>query len=138
MDERDPEIVLAQIGKHAPALNKIVGELEVARIQCIMLVQAHRYDEADQLHMKLKEMGLYDEGLLRLRAIIDEGRGGDPVMTRLNVFNSTGSVTDLQKLVAALYDCKDWVRLVDYARRLYQSIGSVESFGIVLRRIVWA
>jgi|GEM_PF-5360483 len=127
LDERDPEIVLAQIGKHAPALNKLVGELEVARIQCIMLVQAHRYDEADQLHMKLKEMGLYDEGLLRLRAIIDEGRGGDPVMTRLNVFSSTGSVTDLQKLVAALYDCKDWVRLVDYARRLYQSIGSVES-----------
>ena len=79
--------------------------------------------------------GLSDSEERRIRSIISEAEGANPVKSREAVFKETDSLSDLAILVSELYDNEDWDGVCKYGTILFERTSTVtdaERIGLAL------
>lgn len=121
----DPRERLAYLQKHRKQLAATIGEPMVALTEIEFLARADRIDEAQAALDALKRSSVppEDEVTNRLALLIEESRGSDPVATRLAAYEASGDITDLNNLVLAYENTKNWPRLTEYGQALFKLTG---------------
>ena len=102
-------------------LFKVIDLKLLSSIQIEMLARAGLPKKAheclDFLKANVDELTEFEES--RLRAIISESEGSDPIELRKTQFKKTGLLNDLIALVDALEDKKEWNDLCEFSMLLF-------------------
>ncbi len=115
-----PGGVADYIAKHRLQLVEQLDWQAIVPIEIEMLARSGRPSEAERILGEAVQKGISDEGENRLRRIIIEANGSDPVSERQALFEASGTLTDLRNLVNILEEKKDWANLANFAEKLFQ------------------
>ncbi len=118
MRRKDEDLLLAFIAEHRNRLGEIAPVELAFGLEVEVLARKGRVEEASA-RLAAAEARLGDKIVARLRAIIAEQEGGNPVTLRLAAFEQSGSEADLNFLVLALAEARD-SRTGDYAADLWR------------------
>ncbi|QLH38132.1 MAG: HNH endonuclease [Defluviicoccus sp.] len=120
-----PAHVARYISQHYDDLSKFLDTKALRFLQIEMLSRAGLHEQANkQLDALLKE-GLSDIDETRLRTIVAEAHGADPIELRKARFKETDSLTDLIVLVGELETLEAWEDLCQFGRSLFERTRSV-------------
>jgi hypothetical protein len=100
--QETPEDVANYIARHWDELAKHLDKKAMRFIQIEMLSQAGLPERASEYLNILMEEGLSESEERRLRGLIAEAQGANPVETRKEQFKNTNSLNDLRSLVDEL------------------------------------
>lgn len=117
--QETPSQVAAYIDRHRTQLNEHLDPKALGFVEIEMLADSGQIQKAELRFTELKVNGLTAIEEDRLRRIILEASGTDPIEQRLTLYNANKSITDLRNLVIALEERQDWSRLVEFARLLF-------------------
>ena len=92
------------------------SQCNFARLRCL---HALDYLTEQTISWKKIKNGLSEAEKSRLRRIIAESEGVDPVKSRKAQFEETGSLRDLESLVSKLEDKDDWDGICEYGEILF-------------------
>ncbi|WP_404373818.1 hypothetical protein AB5I39_08800 [Sphingomonas sp. MMS24-J45] len=118
MRRKDEDVLLAFIADHRDRLGETAPVELAFGLEVEVLARKGRVEEASA-RLAAAETRLGDKIVTRLRAIIAEQQGGNPVTLRLAAFEQSGSEADLNFLVQALAEARD-TRTGDYAADLWR------------------
>lgn len=133
--QKSPSAVASYIAQHYDALSQYVDQKAIRFLQIEMLSRAGLHEKANEKLDSLRREGLSEGEEERLRMIIEEAQGADPVSLRKAQFNATGSLTDLIVLVGELESKGVWDELCEYGRILFErtrSVGDAERLAVAL------
>lgn len=116
----EPGQVAAYIDRHRSQLNQHLDPRGVGFVEIEMLARSGQTQQAESRLNELLRLGLSGPEECRLRRLIEEASGTDPVDQRLALYEGSRSITDLRNLVVALEDRKDWGRLAVFGRSLFE------------------
>ncbi|MRV75712.1 hypothetical protein GJ700_28750 [Duganella sp. FT92W] len=136
LNQGTPLAVLKYLSQHRPQLqgHLIPDLLDSIEIQA--LTSSGQLELAEEKIVKLKESGVPESTLEKLRRFIAGAAGSDASVTaRIIQYKESKKISDLSSLVDALLQNKDWDQLVQYSGELYtqtKSIGDAETLVIAL------
>ncbi|WP_205510241.1 HTH domain-containing protein [Paenibacillus elgii] len=124
--QKTPKDVANYITRHYEELSRHVDKKSLHFLQIEMLSRAGFPERANQCLEALLEEGLPDVEENRLRRIVAEADGADPIETRLAQFKQTDSLGDLIVLVDKLESVGDWDRLCEYGEVLFERTRTIQ------------
>lgn len=116
--QKSPEDVANYIDRHLNELTDHIDKKSMQLCQIEMFARAGLPDRVNGIWEKIKD-GLSEAEKNRLRRIIAESEGVDPVKSRKAQFEETGSLRDLESLVSKLEDRDDWDGICEYGEILF-------------------
>ncbi|WP_426141164.1 esterase/lipase family protein [Pseudomonas sp. DWP3-1-2] len=114
-----PREVASYIDRHRTQLIEQLNYKSVGFLEIEMLVQSGQKKSAESRLKELVGMGLTDLEKTRVERRVFEATDTDSVAHQIDLYESSGSITDLNNLVSLLEDQQDWVKLVSYARTVF-------------------
>ncbi len=123
--QETPEAVANYVAKHYDTLSKYLDQKSMRFLQIELLSRAGLPQKADDCLQLLLEEGLSGAEEDRLRRLISEAEGADPVEARKAQFKKSDSLTDLVALVDALEQKHDWDDLCKYGGLLFERTRTV-------------
>jgi len=130
-----PKDVASYVERHFDDLSKFLDEKLLGALQIEALSRAGMPDKAEQRLSLLLEGGLSEEDEARLRNVIAEAFGADPVELRKEQFKQTDALNDLLALVDELQAQQSWHELRDFGEILFErthSVADAERLAIAL------
>ena len=125
--QKTPEHAAGYIATHRSELAKYLSIKLIGVLEIELLSRAGRTERALERLGVLQEQGLTTFEESRLRHIIAEAEGTDPIEVRKEQFEQTDSLSDLESLVAELERRQDWDELRKYANALFQRTRSLQN-----------
>lgn len=122
---RKPKDVANYVERHHDELSKFIGKKQVDILRIEAFSHAGMLDEAEQHLLLLSEDEFSEEDKARLRRMILEASGADPVEIRKEQFNQTNALSDLAILVDKLHEQQNWPELCKFGNKLFQRTRSV-------------
>lgn len=124
--QRTPEQAASYIARHRDELSKFLDKKSMQFLEIELLSRSGQPERATERLGALLEEGLsgIDEG--RLRRIIAEAEGTDPIEARRQQFAQTDSLSDLASLVDELERRCEWDELSGHAETLFQRTRSLQ------------
>lgn len=126
------------ISKHYDELVNYIDKKSIQYLQIEMLSRAGRPKQANKCLETLIEDGLSEVEENRLRGIISETSGTDPVETSKEQFGISNSLYDLIHLVDALEEKQEWDELCKYSQILFEKTGSLKDMERLARALTEA
>jgi hypothetical protein len=126
INQKTPEDAANYIARYHDELAKHIDTRLLRRRQIEMLAQAGLVQRASECLDDLIEEGISGAEEGRLRCIIAEAEGTDPVEARKEQFRNTNSLEDLVNLVNELGARKRWDDACQYAEILFERTRSVQ------------
>lgn len=123
--QKNPEDVAHYIARHIDELSKYLDRKSMQFIRIEMLSRAGLPESANECLELLVEEGLSEAEESRLRRIIVEAEGTDPVEARKEYFKKTDSLGDLAILVDELERRGEWDGLCEYGEILFKRTRSL-------------
>lgn len=123
--QKSPKAVAAYIDRHRAQLQEYLERKSVNIIEIEMLSRAGLPQRAEERLKELIDEGLSETELNRLRVIIAEATGTDPIEARKVLFKSSGQLNDLTILVDLLEEQNDWTQLRYYGSLLFERTQSL-------------
>jgi hypothetical protein len=123
--QKTPEDVANYIARHRDELAKFLDKKSLQFLQIEMLSRAGLPERANECLDILLEAGLSEAEESRLRRIIAEAEGTDPVAARKEQFKKTNSLGDLVSLVDELETRGDWDDICEYGQILFERTRSL-------------
>ena len=123
--QKTPEDIANYIGRHCDQLADHLDKKSMKFLQIEMLSRAGLPERAIQCLDSLVKQGLSEPEESRLRRIIAEAKGTDPVEARKEQFNDTDSLGDLASLVDELENRGEWDTLCEYGEILFERTRSL-------------
>lgn len=122
-----PREVTSYIDRHYDELSKFFDPMFIGAFQVEALIRAGMLDKAEERLSQLLESGLPKTTEGRLRNILEEVSGADPVVLRKKQFEQTNSLIDLENLIDELQSRQDWQEMCTFAKILFERVCSVEN-----------
>ncbi len=122
--KKTPEDVANYVAQHYEDLSKYLVPKSMRLLQIEMLSRAGLPERANECLNKLLDEGLSDAEEGRLRRIIAEAEGTDPVEARKAQFQQSDSLSDLASLVDELDSKQNWNDYCEYGALLFDRTGS--------------
>ncbi len=119
--QQTPRAAANYIARHRLSLVEYIDDNSMRCLYIEYLSKAGQLEEAQKHLDVLVEEGIPDFQIRRLRGIIAEVQGADPLKHYEEQFNETRSVHDLQILVHELEKRCDWESLCDYSETLFET-----------------
>lgn len=116
---KKPEDVANYIARHREQLNKYIDNKYLQFLEIDMLSQAKMSDRAEECLNNLKKEGLSKSEESRLRRIIAEIEGTNPIEACKEQFKKTDAFADLQILVEELEARGEWFDLCIYGEIIF-------------------
>ena len=116
----------AYIVKHQEQLLRHLSWKVVYSCEIEMLARSGQLTHANERLQEAIDKGLTDLETTRLRSVLAEATGGDPIAERLSAYKESNSLIDLQVLVNAFEVSKDWLNVCEYGGVLLQRTGDVD------------
>ncbi|WP_337288704.1 HNH endonuclease [Candidatus Methylomirabilis sp.] len=123
--QKTPEDVANYVARHRDELAKFLDKKSLQFLQIEMLSRAGLSERANECLDILVEEGLSEAEENRLRRIIAEAEGTDPVEARKEHFKKTDSLGDLVSLVGELETRGDWDGICEYGQILFERTRSL-------------
>ena len=123
--KKTPEDVANYIARHRVELAKYFDKKSLQFLQIEMLSRAGLPERANECLDILVKEGLSEVEESRLRRIISEAEGTDPIEARKEQFKKTGSIGDLVPLVDELETKGEWDALCEYGKILFERTRSL-------------
>lgn len=123
--QKTPEDVANYVARHYDELSKYLDKKSMKFLQIEMLSRAGLPESAHECLELLLEEGLSEAEESRLRRVIAEAEGTDPVEARKAQFKQTDSLDDLVTLVDELESRGEWDSLCEYGEILFGRTHSV-------------
>ncbi len=123
--QKSSKEVASYIEQHYDDLSKFIDKKTMGSLQIEALSRVGMSDKAEQYLSLLLENGLSDEDEARLRRMIAEAAGADPVEVRKEQFRQTDALNDLVALVDQLESQKNWEELSEFGDILFQRTRSL-------------
>ncbi|MEQ8442531.1 MAG: HNH endonuclease [Alphaproteobacteria bacterium] len=123
--QESPKDVASYVERHYDDLSRFIDEKSLGALQIEALSRAGMPDKAEQRLSLLLKNGLSEEDEARLRRIIAEASGADPVELRKEQFKQTSALNDLVALVDELQAQENWHELCEFGEILFQRTHSV-------------
>ena len=123
--QKTPEGVADYLARHHEQLATHIDKNLLLFRQIEMLTRAGSPEKATGYLDQLIAEGIPNEEENRLRRIIAEAQGKDPVDARKQQFKTTGSLGDLINLVDELKTRQQWDQVCDYGERLFNETHSL-------------
>ena len=120
-----PEDISNYIARHRDELAKYFDKKSMQFLQIEMLSRAGLPERANECLELLVKEGLSEKEESRLRRIISESEGTDPVEARKEQFKKTYSISDLVPLVDELETKGEWDALCEYGEILFERTRSL-------------
>ena len=117
---KSPEDVAKYVAQHYDELAKHLDKKAMRFLQIEMLSRAGLPERAKVCLESLRGDGLSEAEEGRLRRVISEAEGADPVEARKAQFKQSGSLGDLESLVDELETREDWDALCEYGALLFE------------------
>ena len=118
--QKSPEDVANYVAQHYDELAKYLDKKAMRFLQIEMLSKAGLPERAKECLESLLEDGLSEAEEGRLRGIISEAEGADPVEARMAQFKQSSLLGDLASLVDELETKMDWDLLCEYGALLFE------------------
>lgn len=124
--KKTPEEVANYVARHYDELSQCLDPKSIRFLQIEMLSRAGLPERANECLKILSEQGISvaEEG--RLRRIIAEAEGTDPIEARKTQFKDSGSLSDLVPLVDEFEHRQNWNDLCDYGALLFERTHSIQ------------
>lgn len=123
--QKTPEDVANYIARHLDELSDQLDKKWMQFLQIEMLSRAGFPERANECLDILVEEGLSEAEESRLRRVIAEAQGADPVEARKEQFKNTNSLGDLVSLVDELETGDEWDGLCEYGEILFERTRSL-------------
>ena len=123
--QKTPENVANYIGRHLDELAKFLDKKSLQFFQIEMFSRARLPERAYECLGVLVEEGLSEDEESRLRGIIAEAEGFNPLEARKEQFKKTDSLGDLVSLVDKLESIADWDGICEYGQVLFERTHSL-------------
>ena len=123
--QKTPGEVADYLARHHDQLALHIDKDLLLFLQIGMLAQAGLPEKATGYLDQLIAEGIPDEQENRLRRMIAEAQGKDPVETRKQQFKATGSLSDLINLVNELETRRHWTQVCEYGKQLFDKTRSL-------------
>ncbi|KPF47262.1 triacylglycerol lipase [Rhizobium sp. AAP43] len=134
LQDDDPGALAGYIGANRDKLSSLIGSTAVSSFEIRALAQADRQPEAQAKLTDLRTSGTAtEEELQKLDGALAEMRGEDTISAAEEQFRSSAALDDLITLVGRLQERKDWVRLTQYARLLFDRLNDFKSASVYAR-----
>ena len=117
--QKGPEDIASYIAQHRDELAGHFDKKSMQFLQIEMLSRAGLPERATQCLERLRQDGLSESEESRLRRIIAEAKGTDPVEARKEQFINTDSIGDLISLVNVLENRGEWDGLCEFGEILF-------------------
>ena len=124
-NRKSPEDVANYVDYHYDELSKFLDKKALRFLQVEMLSQAGLPEKANSYLELLLKDGLTDAEERRLRRIVSEAEGADPVQVRKAQFEESNSLRDLASLVLELETTQRWDDLCQYGAILFEKTNAV-------------
>jgi hypothetical protein len=118
--QKSPEDVADYIDRHRAQLQEHVGNKPISVFEIEMLSRAGLLERAEERFVALIEEGLSEGEEKRLRRIITEAKGVDPIEASKAEFERLGEITELINLVRLLEEKRDWPQLCHFGSLLFE------------------
>ena len=112
--------------QHSDSLAEFIDTQYIQFVQIELLARAGQIEEAEKRLNICLDSGVAEEHERRLRGIIAEAKGADPLGRYKEQFREKDSLENLQLLVHELETRSDWEGLCDYGETLYKKTGTLE------------
>ncbi|MHC2282897.1 pimeloyl-ACP methyl ester carboxylesterase [Bradyrhizobium diazoefficiens] len=119
LTKRSAREVAAYIAEHKAKLMKHLNPVYIASVEIQMLIQSGQTDLAEE---RINELPTHDDVETvrgRLKRILAEARGANPIESREAEFKASNSLADLANLVHRLEEQGDWSRMAIYGREFF-------------------
>ena len=124
--QRTPGEAAQYLGRHHDQLATQIDKKTLLFRQVEMSARAGLSDKAKRFLDQLIAEGVSDAEEGRLRNLIAEAQGRDPIEGRKQQFDATGSLTDLINLVQELESRGNWDEASAYGKQIFERTGSLE------------
>ncbi|GGX87849.1 hypothetical protein GCM10011290_14320 [Vogesella alkaliphila] len=107
---------------------QLLEHLNWQAIYCFEIEMLASSGQTVQAQARLQEAidrGLTDAETGRLRRLLAELAGGDPIAERLATYEHSKSITDLRLLVTAYDEAKNWDKTAEYGKSLLDQTGDI-------------
>ena len=125
--QQSAEDVANYVARYYDELSKFLDQKVLRSLQVEVLSQAGLPDRANEFLELLLQDGLSEVEEGRLRRIISEAEGVDPVEAREAQFKGSNSLDDLARLVSELERRQDWDRLCQYGILFFERTRDVRA-----------
>ena len=123
--QNTPKDIATYIARYYDELAKYYDKKAIRFFQIEMLSQARSPDRANEYLELLLEQGLSEAEESRLRTVIDEAEGIDPVDSRKAQFKQSDALIDLAALVNELESREEWDSLCKFGKILFERTRAV-------------
>ena len=123
--QKSPEDAANYIERHHDELVEYIAKKSLKFLQIDLLSQAGLPERANEHLDILVQEGVSDSEESRLRELIAEAKGADPIEGRKKQFKKTASINDLRSLVDALETKGNWNDLCEYGKILFEKTGAL-------------
>ena len=124
--QKTPEQAATYIARHRNELARFLDKKSMQFLEIELLSRSGQAEMATERLDALLAEGLSGVEEDRLRRVIVEAQGTDPIEARRQQFAQTGSLGDLANLVDELERQNDWDELSGYAETLFQRTRSLQ------------
>lgn len=124
--QKTPEDALNYLNRHYDQLSSYIDTKLMQCFQVEMYSKAGITDKAKECFNKLVELGISNDDQNRLRYIIAEAQGENPINALKDQYNASKSLRDLILLVDELEICQNWNELSEYADLLFKKTNSLK------------
>ncbi|MBS0240361.1 MAG: HNH endonuclease [Proteobacteria bacterium] len=123
--KKDPSAVVDYLEKHRQQLLAHFAWQPIFFLEIEMLARSGQTDRAEVRLREAISKGLSIEERNRLEKLIEEERGGDPIVARLGLYEASGSITDLRNLVISYEEKKNWQKTAEFGKKLFDLTNDV-------------
>ena len=134
--EQEPKDVASYVERHYDDLSKFLGKKQIDILRIEALSRAGMPNEAERHLLPLSKNGLSEEDEARLRRMISEASGKNPVDLRKDQFRQTGALNDLMALVDELYVQQSWSEVCEFGYELFRRTHSVDDAERLARALI--
>ena len=134
--QKSAKDVADYLARHYDELSKYIDQKSLRFLQIETLLKTGYPDRANELSELLLQDGLSEAEESRLRRIISEAEGIDPVEAREAQFKESNSLDDLVRLVSKLERQQDWDGLCKYGALLFNRTRSVREADLLAGALI--
>jgi hypothetical protein len=132
---KSPKEVVAYIDRHHNDLSTYFDHKALAFLQVEALARAGSAGKAREKLSAFQKEGLSEEEAERLRRIIEEAEGADPIELRKAQFRETNALQDLLMLVRELDSRQRWQDLVEFGQKLFDKTHFIDDAVVLARAL---
>ncbi|BDU76420.1 hypothetical protein METESE_13780 [Mesoterricola sediminis] len=118
--KKSPAEVASYLDQHRSQLLQHLDSKAIGFIEVEMLSRSGQLQKASLRFQEMISLGITSLEELRIRKIMDEAAGVEPLTHLLALYEKSGSITDLRNLVNALEEGKDWKRLILFGSKMFE------------------